>query len=109
LRGGNTFLSGGPLLHFTVNGQTMGDTVRLSGNGGTVEVVATVRSILPIHTLQVVQQGQIVAATEEKNGAYELHLKTSLKVEGHTWLAARCAGPGYTAIQHHDEWARGIM
>lgn len=109
LRGGNTFLSGGPLLRFTVNGQTMGDTIRLSGNGGTVEVEASARSILPIHTLQIVQQGRVVASTEEKNAAHELRLKTSLKVDGHTWLAARCAGPGYTAIQHHDGWGRGIM
>jgi hypothetical protein len=87
----------------------MGDTVRLSGNGGTVEIEASARSILPIHTLQVVQQGQVVASTEEKNGAHELRLKTALKVDGHTWLAARCAGPGYTAVNHHDGWARGIM
>jgi hypothetical protein len=109
LRGGNTFHSGGPLLRFTVNGQTMGDTVRLSGNGGTVEVEASARSILPIHSLQVVQQGRVVASTEEKQGAHELRLKTSLKVDGHTWLAARCAGPGYTSVKHHDGWGRGIM
>jgi hypothetical protein len=109
LRSGNTFLSGGPLLRFSVNGQTMGDTVRLTGNGGTVEVEATAVSILPIHTLQIVQQGRVVASTEEKNGARELRLKTSLKVDGHTWLAARCAGPGYTSIPHHDGWRRGVM
>jgi hypothetical protein len=109
LRGGNTFHSGGPLLRFTVNGQTMGDTVRLSGNGGTVEVEASARSVLPIHSLQIVQQGQVVAQTEEKQGAHELRLKASLKVNGHTWLAARCAGPGYTSVKHHDGWGRGIM
>jgi hypothetical protein len=109
LRGGNTFHSGGPLLKFTVNGQTMGDTVRLSGNGGTVEVEASARSVLPIHSLQIVQQGQVVAQTEDKQGVHELRLKASLKVNGHTWLAARCAGPGYTSVQHHDGWSRGIM
>ena len=35
------------------------DTVRMSGNGGTIEVEASARSILPIHTLQIVQQGQV--------------------------------------------------
>lgn len=108
LRSGNTFLSGGPLLRFTVNGQTMGATVRLSG-AGTIEVEASARSILPIHTLQVVQGGQVVALTEENNGAHELRLAASLKVKGHTWLAARAAGPDYSAIPHHDGWGRGIM
>ncbi len=109
LRGGNTFLSAGPILRFTVNGQVIGDTVQLSGNGGTVEVEASAESTLPIHTLEIVQQGRVVASTEDNNGTRGLSLKTSLRVEGHTWLAARCAGPNYTSIPHHDGWRRGIM
>jgi hypothetical protein len=115
LRGGNTFHSGGPMLWFTVNGQPIGSTLKLSGNGGTVEVEATAKSIFPIHTLEIVQQGRIVAATEEKNGARELKLKTSLKVDGDTWLAARCSGPTAApgtfpqSVPHHDGWRRGIM
>ena len=109
LRGGNTFLSAGPIVRFTVNGQVIGDTVQLSGNGGTVEVEASAESILPIHTLEIVQQGRVVASTEDNNGTRRLSLKTSLRIEGHTWLAARCAGPNYTSIPHHDGWRRGIM
>jgi len=109
LRAGRTFLSGGPILHFTVNGARVGDTLHLPGNGGTVEVEAWAESIHPIHTLQVVQQGRVVASTEDTNGARRLHLKTSLKVDKHTWLAARCGGPHYTAIPHHDGWRRGVF
>jgi len=109
LRGGNTFLSAGPIIRFTVNGQPIGDTVKLSGNGGTVEVEASADSTLPIHSLEIVQQGKVVASTEEKEGTRRLSLKTSLKIEGHSWLAARCAGPNYTSIPHHDGWRRGIM
>jgi hypothetical protein len=109
VRAGRTFLSGGPLLQFTVNGAQIGDTLRLTGNGGTVEVEATAESIFPIHTLEIVQQGRVVASTEEARGARRLHLRTSLKVDGHTWLAARCAGPSYTAVQHHDGWRRGLF
>lgn len=109
LRGGNTFLSAGPIIRFTVNGQPIGDTVKLTGNGGTVEVEASADSTLPIHSLEIVQQGKVVASTEEKEGTRRLSLKTSLKIEGHSWLAARCAGPNYTSIPHHDGWRRGIM
>ena len=109
LRGGNTFLSAGPIIRFTVNGQPIGDTVNLPGNGGTVEIEASADSTLPIHTLEIVQQGRVVAAAEDAGGARSLSLKTSLKIEGHTWLAARCAGPNYTSIPHHDGWRRGIM
>jgi hypothetical protein len=119
LRSGNTFLSGGPLLRFTVNGRPIGSTLKLGGNGGAVEVEAIATSIFPIHTLEIVQGAapgnsgseifRVAAATEEKNGTKELRLKATLKIEQTTWLCARCAGPNYAAIQHHDSWRRGIM
>src|SRR6185295_18272071 len=92
LRSGNTFLSGGPLLRFSVNGEPIGSTLKLGKNGGTVEVEAVATSIFPIHTLEIVQgaapgnpRGEIfrvVASTEEKNGTRELRLKATLKIEG---------------------------
>ncbi|HLZ55911.1 MAG TPA: CehA/McbA family metallohydrolase [Ktedonosporobacter sp.] len=110
LAAGRTFMSGGPIISLSVDGHAIGDTVRLSGNGGTVEVEARAESIFPIHTLQIVQQGQVVAATEERAGTRRLELKTKIKVDRHTWLAARVSGPGYTnPILHHDVWSRGIM
>ena len=57
---GRTFLSGGPLLGFSVDGAQIGDTLRLPAGGGTVEVERHGRSICPIHTLQIVQDGQVV-------------------------------------------------
>ncbi len=110
LAAGRTFMSGGPIISFSVDGHAIGDTVRLSGNGGTVEVEAWAESIFPIHTLEIVQQGRVVAATEDRTGARRLELKTRVKVDGHTWLAARVSGPGYTnPILHHDAWRRGVM
>src|SRR5262249_550456 len=106
---GDPFLSGGPILRFRVDGQPPGSTLRIPAGAGTVEVEAAARSIFPVHTLQIVQQGQVVASTDEANGARELTARATLKVEGDTWLAARCGGPGYTSIPHHDGWKRGIM
>jgi hypothetical protein len=104
---GRTFLSGGPIIHFSVDGQMSGDMVRLSG-AGTVEVEAWAESIFPIHTLQVVQQGRVVASAEAAGGTRKLQLKEKIKVDRHTWLAARCGGPNYTSVPHHDVWQRGI-
>ncbi|HXK92890.1 MAG TPA: CehA/McbA family metallohydrolase [bacterium] len=110
LRLGRTFLSGGPILRFTVNGRMVGDTLALPGNGGTLEAVAEVDSIFPVHSLEIVQEGRVVASTEESRGARRLQLKAQLKVEHHTWLAARAGGPGFArALSHHDAWRRGIM
>ena len=110
LAAGRTFMSGGPIISLSVDGHAIGDMVRLSGNGGTVEVEAWAESIFPIHTLQIVQQGRVVEASEDRTGARRLQLKARIKVDGHTWLAARVSGPGYTnPILHHDAWRRGVM
>jgi hypothetical protein len=110
LRAGRTFLSGGPLISLTVDGRGIGDTLELPGNGGTVEVEATVESIFPVHVLEIVQQGRVVASTADSKGTKRLAVKTRLPITGHTWLAARAGGPGYNQpVLHHDCWSRGIM
>ena len=107
---GRNFLSGGPIIHFSVEGSQLGDTVQLS-SAGTVEVEAWAESNLPIHRLEIVQGGRVVASTEVRDGTRRLELKERIKIEGHTWLAARCAGPDYyeAPLTHHDVWNRGVF
>ena len=108
VRAGRTFLSGGPIITLTVDGAEIGDTLRLSAPG-TVEVEATAESIFPIHTLEIVQEGRVVASTGKAQGARRLHLRAKIAINGNSWLAARCAGPDYTALPHHDAWNRGLF
>ncbi|MCX5659525.1 MAG: CehA/McbA family metallohydrolase [Planctomycetota bacterium] len=109
LRAGRTFLTSGPMIQLRVNGAEIGDTIDLPGNGGTVEVEARADSIFPIHTLQIVERGEVVASTNDKKGARSLTLTAKIKVSKHSWLAARCAGPNYSAANHLDGWRRGIF
>jgi hypothetical protein len=113
LRLGRTVLSGGPLLDLSVDGRLPGDTLSLPGNGGTVEVVAEVESVVPVQRLEIVQQGRVVAATEaaeRAGGRTRLVLRERLRVDAHSWIAARAAGPGYfDPVKHHDTWKRGIL
>lgn len=105
---GHTFLSGGPIIHLSVDGHEIGDTVKLSGPG-TVEVEAWAESVLPLGTLQIVQNGRVVASAESTGGTRRLELKEKLKVDGHTWIAARTGGPGYYGTAHLDVWRRGVF
>ena len=105
---GRTFLSGGPIISFSVDGREVGDTLELSG-AGTVEVAASAESIFPIHRLEIVRSGRVVASTESREGARRLEIRERVKVEGHTWLAARCGGPDYDGLPHYDGWRRGIF
>jgi hypothetical protein len=108
LRSGRTFLSGGPLLEFSADGVDIGDTLRLSGPGR-VQVQATARSILPMHTLQIVCNGEVVAQSDAGGGARVLSVREDLPIDRHSWLCARVGGPNYTPLRHHDTWARGVF
>jgi hypothetical protein len=73
-------------------------------------VTAIAESILPIHTLEIIQEGKVVASTEEIKGARRLTLEANIRIDHHTWLAARVGGPGYVETIHHfDTNHRGVM
>jgi hypothetical protein len=109
VREGRTFLSGGPMIQLLVEGREIGDTVRLS-SPGTVAVGASAESIFPIHALQIVQNGRVVAEAEDPSGARRLELQVEVPVEGDCWLAARCGGPNYwDPPSHRDPWGRGVF
>ncbi len=121
---GRTILSGGPIVNLTVDGKRVGDTLNISGPG-TVEVEAWAESIFPLHRLEIVSAGRVVASTESSKGTRRLELRERIAVDGHTWLAARCGGPGYFSegnisslsgatygqleSAHFDAWRRGIF
>lgn len=111
VRAGRTFLSGGPILRLEVDGHEVGDTVVLSGPG-TVEVHAWAESTIPLHSLELVQQGKVVAQAIDAKGTRRLELREQVKVDGHSWLAARCGGPGGPTARfpHHlDGWHRAVF
>ena len=107
---GNTFHSGGPLMSFRVEGQPIGSTINLPGNGGEVQVEASAVSVLPFCSLEIVVNGEVVARSEESAGTKSMSLSERVHVDKHSWIVARCAGAGYfNGATHHDGWGRGIM
>ncbi len=126
---GATFLSSGPMIRLSVDGREIGDTVELTGPG-TVEVEASAESIFPLHRLDIVVAGKVVASSESRDGARRLTIRERVAVTGHTWIAARCGGRSYFTAgnynsgfppswslkdhgglipnTHYDAWRRGI-
>lgn len=91
VRKGNTFMTTGPLLFFRADGHVPGDEIMLGVGGGTLEVQAEAKSFVPLHRLEVVLNGRVVASREERAGSREMMLKEKVHVPGPGWLAARCA------------------
>jgi len=103
VRSGRTFLSGGPLVTLSADGHEPGGTVELSGPG-TVSVRATVRSIFPLRSLEVVRNGEVVARAEA-GGGRQAELSEELRVDGDAWIACRAIGADY----HLDGWGRRVF
>ncbi|MGH9325859.1 MAG: CehA/McbA family metallohydrolase, partial [Terriglobia bacterium] len=91
VRGGNTFVTSGPLLLFQVEGRPPGQEVTIGSGGGTVEFRADVHSFVPCHKLEVIFNGRVIASREEPGGSRTISLSDKLKVPGSGWLAARCS------------------
>jgi hypothetical protein len=85
LRAGRTFISNGPLLDLTVNGNPPGASLDVSGR---VHVKARALSRLPFDRLQIVQDG-IVVAEQGAVDRREANLEREIQVEQGGWIAAR--------------------
>jgi len=92
VRGGNTFVTVGPLVEMTVDGHVPGQQIRLPATGGTVEVVWRVESVnLPIDRVEVVVGGLAVAdASADKTLAASGSAR--VQVQDSTWIAVRVRG-----------------
>ncbi|MGO8816325.1 MAG: CehA/McbA family metallohydrolase [Terriglobia bacterium] len=90
IRSGNTFMTSGPLLFFHVDGHASGEAITLGAGGATVEVRAEARCFVPIHRLEIVLNGRVVASRDEREGAREMTLTEKVQIDGPGWLAARC-------------------
>ena len=90
VRSGRTFTTSGPLIEMRVDGQMAGGEIKMGNKGGTIEVHAEATSLWPIHRLEIVVNGKIVAASTRSKGAKKLSLKDKVTVTGSCWVAARC-------------------
>jgi hypothetical protein len=109
VRAGRTFVTGGPMLRFAVDGHEAGDVVRVPG-GGTVTVDASAEGIFPIGSLELVRNGEVIAASEDPSGRRRLELREEVPIDGDSWLAVRSGGsPYFEGPAHRDAWERRIF
>ncbi len=89
IRAGRTFTSSGPLIDMTVDGRSVGDEIQMSGGGGSVEVQARAECAWPMHAIEIVVNGRVVARSSSKRGAKALSIKANVKISRSSWIAAR--------------------
>ena len=92
IRGGNTFVTVGPLVMVTVEGVEPGGVVHLPSGGGSVAVSWRVESLnVPLERVEIVRDGQTVDDTT-LNGDHAATGHAAIKVETSTWIAVRARG-----------------
>jgi hypothetical protein len=100
VRAGRTFVTDGPLLSLTVNGQEPGSVLELPNEGQTVHVRAEAQGVTPFSRLEFVYSGTVVAASSTDSEHRTAALEADVTMDGSGWLAARCVSDGSTIRAH---------
>lgn len=90
VRAGRTFTTSGALIGLTAEGREVGEEIRLPAGGGTLAVEVWAVCAQPIHGLELINNGKVIAKTFSQEGSRRLELKENVKIDKSGWLAARC-------------------
>ena len=91
LKAGRTFVTNGPMLEMTINGEGIGSDVYVR-KGELLMIDAKVAispDISQLERLQLIQQGEVVAETVFEEGATELHLKHKVRADYGSWFVLK--------------------
>src|SRR5262249_10490127 len=93
IRAGNTFVSSGPLLKFTVNDSPPGSVIHVSKDAPNVHIRAHASCATEIGGLGVIRNGlEQIESVLPLPQSYSAELEFDYPVEESCWLAARCGG-----------------
>lgn len=104
LKAGHTFVSSGPMLQFSVNGNLPGEEIKLSNKGN---VLVNAKAFgnshqVPLSKLEIIAHGKVIKEVTpdgDNQTLDELNLEFDMDIDKGIWIAARCfAGP--TQIAH---------
>ncbi len=91
VRDGRTFVTNGPLVQLSVNGEIAGGEVRLPREGGTVEVDALMESAFPVDRLELIRNGEVVERIPLGDGGRSGSLRKRIEVERSGWYTLRAS------------------
>ena len=97
IREGRTFVTNGPMLSLSVEGQPIGASVRVEP-GSRVRVEAEARSLRVMDRLELIVNGDIVATTEASDEGRAARIETEVTVTTDCWISARALGPSHPQV-----------
>jgi len=91
LRDGKTFISNGPELSLSVQGEGPGSELATQP-GQRLSTVVEWKSHYPIGRAEIVLNGKVVASREMHDGSTAGRLETDIEIPADAWIAARLSG-----------------
>ncbi len=93
VRAGRTFVSNGPLLHFTIDRNVPSLTHDIPAGEINVEIYAEAKSLTPVEHLELLWNGNVVERVQPALASpYHAEIRRSFSPKASGWLAVRCVG-----------------
>lgn len=97
LKAGRTFVTNGPLLQFSLAGREPGDEIRLPSGTQRLTARISLRSIVPIDSLEIVNNGTVVRSFPLSADRTRADTTVSLELDRSGWYTLR----GYSRRSRH--------
>jgi len=98
MKAGRTYITNGPSLDLTVNGQPIGAAVPTGA--GPLEVEARALSHFPFDSVEIVRDGRVVHRQAWEKGCREATVRCAVKADTDGWIAARLWGNARDSFGH---------
>jgi hypothetical protein len=96
VRAGNTFVTYGPLMEFSVDGHLPGERITMSGSGGRVDITWRAASVtMPMSKVELIVNGEVRESRSVNK--WEDHGNWSVKLDRSSWVALLVRG------HYHDK------
>ncbi len=89
LKAGRTMASNGPLLTFTLEGRGIGSTIVLPAGRHRLTATLSLRSIVEVDSLQIVQNGLVVHSVDLSRSRTDADATVSVIVDRSGWVSVR--------------------
>lgn len=86
---GKGFVTNGPIIGFTVEEKSTGDSITIAANGQTLSYTAFLSSQVPVDHFEVIWNGEVIAKHSLSGTFKTANVKGSIKIKGSGWLLLR--------------------
>lgn len=94
VKAGRTFVTNGPLLQFTIDGQGPGSTITLARSSQKLRSRISMRSMVGVDSVEIVRNGEVIARLRSSLGGTRVDTTLTLEAQTSGWYVLRAWSVG---------------